>query len=475
MRILLATYWQLPFVGGVSSYMELLKQRLEAMGHEVDILGNGIDRYHILHNYRSIDKEKIMPLLYAKLHPQLAPLLHQHVNVLHAEFDRYCLELSAAYLGLHKYDLIHTQDILSTRAFNRIKPKTTPLVATIHGCAAREVLIEQSTYMPEETIKHSIVWKYYSSLERCGVSSSDVAITPSHWLKNMLVNEFGVPLEQFTVIPHGLDIPAFLQNMAHGQLVENPMGKKVIICTCRLDHIKGVHILLQALSKVKAIRNDWVCWIAGDGQQNWKLQQLASELGIQEDVRFLGRRDDVPYLLGHSDMLVMSSLQENQPFSVMEAQIAGLPVIVSDVGGLPEMVDHGVNGLTFPSGNNDVLAGHIVTLLENDLYRNTMGAKAREWGMKMWSLDTLMERLLQIYDLAKSRSSRMEPVPLHWNLSMKGLVGMEVTGDDYNRLFAELVSTPDISVDYSTWNKLFNSLPRDYLLPDQAFLALLRD
>jgi L-malate glycosyltransferase len=475
MRILLATYWQLPFVGGVSSYMEQLKQKLEAMGHEVDVLGNGLDRYHILHNYRAIDKEKIMPLLTAKLHSQLAPLLHQHVNVLHAEFDRYCLELSAAYLGLHQYDLIHTQDILSTRALNRVKPKTTPLVATIHGCAAREVLIEQSTYMPEETIKNSIVWKYYSSLELCGVVSSDIAITPSHWLKNLLVNEFSVPSEKVTVFPYGLDIPAFLQNMEHGQPVENRAGKKVIVCTCRLEHIKGVHILLHALSKVKAIRNDWICWIVGDGQQNWKLQQLASELGLQQDVRFLGRRDDVPYLLRHSDMLVLSSLQENQPFSVMEAQIAGLPVIASDVGGLPEMVDHGEVGLIFPNGNYEVLASHIVTLLEDDNYRRTLGANARQWGMKYWSMDAMVGRLLQTYELAKSRSPHKELVPRHWNLSMQKAVGKEVTGDYYNRLFAKLVSTPDVTVDYFTWNKLFHSLPSDYLLPDQTFLASLRE
>jgi glycosyltransferase involved in cell wall biosynthesis len=330
MRILLATFWQLPYVGGLSTYTEQLKHKLEAMGHEVDVLGNGIDRYHFVHSGRYIDKETILPMLKAKLHAQLAPLLHHHVNVLHSEFDRYCLELSAAYLGLHKYDLIHTQDILSTRALSRVKPKTTPLVASIHGCAAREVLLDLSTLLPEQSIINSIVWKYYSRLELFGIVSSDIAITSSQWLKHLLVNEFSVPSEKMTVFPYGLDIPSFLHSMTQGGILERPAGKKAIICTCRLEQIKGVHILLHALAKVKAVRDDWVCWIVGDGIQSVRLRQLTSELGLQQDVQFLGRRDDVPSLLRQSDLFVLASLQDNQPFSVMEAQIAGLPVIVSD-------------------------------------------------------------------------------------------------------------------------------------------------
>ncbi|MFD0694187.1 glycosyltransferase family 4 protein [Paenibacillus sp. GCM10027628] len=474
MRVLLATYWQLPYVGGISTYTEQLKQRLEAMGHVVDILGNGIDRFHILHNYRAIGKEKIMPMLHAKLHAQIAPYLHHNVTVLHSEFDRYCLELSAAYLGLYQYDVIHCQDILSTRALSRIKPKTTPLIASIHGCAAREVLIDQSKYYPEEMIKSSFVWDYYSSMERYGIASSDIATTSSNWLKHLLVNEFSVQSEKITVFPYGMDIPAFLQKMEVGYPVERPIGKKVIICTCRLEHIKGVHHLLHALAIVKALRDDWVCWIVGDGQQNGNLQQLASDLGLRQDVLFLGKRDDVPFLLRHSDLFVLASLQDNQPFSVMEAQIAGLPVIVSDAAGLPEMVHHGQDGLIFPSGNCDALASHIVALLQNDNYRRMLGELGRQRGMKSWSIDTMVERLLYCYELAKSKYPNKEKVHSQRKPDVPETAGQNVMGDTYNRLFADPVSIPDLTVDGFIWNKLRDALPTDYLLPDQDFLASLK-
>lgn len=475
MRILLATYWQLPFVGGISAYTEQLKQKLESLGHEVDVFGNGIDRYHIIHNYRAIDKEQIMPLLKAKLNSQVVPLLHQNDYVCHSEFDRYCLELSASYLGLHQYDLIHTQDILSTRALRRVKPKSTPLVASIHGCAAREVLLDLSTHMPIETARNSLVWKYYCLMEYFGVISSDVTITSSHWLKNLLVQEFSAPGKQITVFPYGMDIQNFLKKMQQGDQAERPAGKKVIICTCRLEHIKGVHVLLHALSKVKGLRDDWVCWIVGDGLQNWKLQHLTGELGLQQDVLFLGRRNDVPSLLRQSDLFVLASLQENQPFSVMEAQLAGLPVIVSDAAGLPEMVDHGEIGLTFPNGNSEVLAEHIVTLLANDIYRRDLGDKARQWGMKQWSMDTMVERLLETYEFAKALNPVTSSIARHGGLGGQETDRLEIIGDLYNRLFAWPISNPDVVVDYFTWNRLYNSLPEDYSLPDLSFMSALQD
>lgn len=474
MRILLATYWQLPFVGGVSAYTEQLKQKLESLGHEVDVMGNGIDRYHIIHNYRAILKEKIMPMLRAKLNPNAVPLLHQNEYILHAEFDRYCLELSAAYLGLHKYDVIHAQDILSSRALSRVKPKTTPLVTSIHGCAAREVLLDLSTHTPRETVLNSVIWKYYSSMESFGVRASDITVTSSHWLKHVLVKEFSAPSEKISVFPYGMDIPGFLQKMAQGTPVDRPAGKKVIICTCRLEHIKGVHLLLHALAKVKTLQEDWVCWIVGDGLQSWMLQQLTRDLGIEQHVQFLGRRNDVPSLLRQSDIFVLASLQENQPFSVMEAEVAGLPVIVSDAAGLPEMVDHGHVGITFPSGNSDALAHQLITLLNNETYRLKLGESAQQWGLGRWSMDKMVERMLRTYELAR------KSYPPKHTASHDLPVGaerepIEIRGDLYNRLFEKQSSNPDVRVDYFTWNRLYNSLPAGYVLPDLGFLASLHE
>ncbi|UKS27632.1 glycosyltransferase family 4 protein [Paenibacillus sp. HWE-109] len=473
MKILLATYWQLPFVGGVSAYTEQLKQKLESMGHEVDVMGNGIDRYHIIHNYRAVFKDKFMSMLRAKLSPAVVPLLHLNDYVLHSELDRYCFELSAAYLGLHKYDLIHAQDILAARSLRRVKPNMTPLVTSIHGCAAREVLLDLSTHMPREAVLNSVIWKYYSSLELLGVLASDYTMTSSKWLKNLLVKEFSAPPEKITVFPYGMDISGFRQKMADGTPIERPPGKKVIICTCRLEHIKGIHVLLHALAKVKVQQEDWVCWIVGDGLQMAILRQLTADLGLSQLVHFLGRRSDVPSLLRQSDIFVLASLQENQPFSVMEAEIAGLPVIVSDAAGLPEMVDNGHVGITFPSGNSDALAHQIITLLGNNTYRMNLGASSQKWALKQWSMDAMVGKMLQVYE----RAQRGYPPKLAASYNMSEVADREpfaVRGDLYNRLFEQQTSNPDVNVDYYTWNRLYNALPSGYTLPDRSLLATLQ-
>ncbi|MGG0386034.1 glycosyltransferase family 4 protein, partial [Priestia filamentosa] len=122
-----------------------------------------------------------------------------------------------------------------------------------------------------------------------------------------------------------------------------------------------------------------------------------------DDIVFLGRRNDIPYLLSQSDIFVFPSLIENQPLSVIEAQITGKPIITSDAGGLPEMVQHGVTGLTYPNGNIEKLSNNINLLLENKAYRETLGNNAKKWGMNHWSLDEGVKNVIKVYEHAISK------------------------------------------------------------------------
>ena len=127
MRILLATYWPVPHVGGVWPYMVQLKKKLESMGHEVDLLGNGDDYgntfVYMVNQDRRLYKEKLLPLLKAKLNQVNYPTLYANALVQYAEFQRYIYELAAAYFNLEKYDVIHTQDIISTACIIELGPK----------------------------------------------------------------------------------------------------------------------------------------------------------------------------------------------------------------------------------------------------------------------------------------------------------------------------------------------------------------
>ena len=167
------------------------------------------------------------------------------------EIERYCLELSAAYFGLDKYDVIHTQDVLSACALNRVKPKRTPHVAHLHGSVAIELMTHFRTH-PELGIgENSPAWYYFRAIEHYGAALPDVTVTANQWMKNMLTNQFGVAPDKITVFPYGLDTDSFWARHAAYAPLQKPVGKKVIIFPARLTFVKGINLLIMGTSPVE--------------------------------------------------------------------------------------------------------------------------------------------------------------------------------------------------------------------------------
>lgn len=401
-KILLATYWLIPHVGGCWKFMSEVAKGLEALGHEVDLLGNSpdYDKFHIINKGLELSKSHLKPMLDAKLSaPRYQEVLKDPYIRLY-EYDRYVMELSAAYFGLGGYDIIHTQDIFSARALSRVKPAGTPLITHLHGSVMKELHNYYRTNPHLQINEQSNPWKYFSSAEYHAAMSAYPVITANHWQKNNLVTELNIPEERIKVFQYGIDEAKFWSDASAYCEIQKPVGKKVIIFPARLVFVKGIDVLITALHLVKMVRQDFVCWIVGDGDLREKLENQVASLGLQEDVLFLGERHDVPALLLKSDIFVHSCLQDNQPYSLMEAQIAGLPACVSNAGGLPEMVEHSVTGLVSEVGDAVALSQHLQLLLEHDDLRRVMGSQAKAWGSEHWSMNNMIQRLLNEYNLA---------------------------------------------------------------------------
>jgi len=387
--------------------MVQLKKQLEGRGHTVDIFGNGpdhIQKYHMVNQNRDLFKAHILPLLKIKLNNRAYPGFSSQSWLYTAELDRYCMELSAAYFGLDSYDVIHTQDVISTLAMSRVKSKHTGLVASIHGSVAREIMLAFEKANLDEKSKNKFL-RYYRTVEHHGATSSDITVTSTEWMRSLLEQNYEVPADHMVSFPYGLDTEKFYREQALGTDMTKPIGKKVIICPARLTFIKGIKYLVEALALVKQVRNDWVCWIVGDGDLRKTLKEQAAQLGLANDVLFLGRREDVPALLTLADILAHPSIQDNQPFSVMEAQMAGLPCVVSDAGGLPEAVLHNVNGLVSPVGDAATLASHLQLLLANDNIRRQFGEQAAIWAREHWSIPTMTSRMINCYEYAIQKAA----------------------------------------------------------------------
>jgi glycosyltransferase involved in cell wall biosynthesis len=138
-------------------------------------------------------------------------------------------------------------------------------------------------------------------------------------------------------------------------------------------------LAIQALASLVAGAPDiHLCLVGRDDGEGPKLRRAAADLGVASRVHFLGYQADARALLPGFDIFTLPSLCEGQPIALLEAMDAGLPVVASNVGGIPEVVEHGVTGFLAPSGDAQALAAHLLTLSLDPRLRASMGRAGRE-------------------------------------------------------------------------------------------------
>ncbi|WP_246246349.1 glycosyltransferase family 4 protein [Paenibacillus lemnae] len=473
-KVLLVTYFQIPFVGGLWRYMQQVKYGLEQAGHEVDIIGDGLDAFHQIGQDDRIAKTHFKKLLDLKLNARSAPGLVGNDWVKYAEWERYCLELTLASHHLEQYDVIHAQDVLAAAAVRRVKPAHIPLITSIHASAALTVL-DTLRHNPSYPIPlQSPVWKYYRAMERIGGSVSDKVLLASHWLKGIMTEQFQLQAHQIRLIPYAMNIQEFEENMKKsGGLIPNKQSRKVIISTSRLSPEKGMDVLLKALGRLQQERQDWECWIVGDGDKKAEYIRQCRKLGLRGNVRFLGTRNDVAYLLAQADIFVMPSLMETLSYSVMEAQTAGLAIASSSAGGLSEAIRHQRDGLLSPPGSDEALCQNLNLLLRDDRLREKLGRRAKKFALKNRSLDGMMAALIQVYTKAisqKQHGTAGSETPR----KQKSVRGLRISADHYNSLFVKPLFHPDQHVNREVWDRAVLKLPPGYKLPDMRVIQEMR-
>jgi len=167
---------------------------------------------------------------------------------------------------------------------------------------------------------------------------------------------------------------------------------------------KGLDVLVQAAAEAARELPALRVAIAGEGPERGRLEALAAELGVEDRVALLGQRSDVPDLLEAFDVAVSSSWFEGSPLAMMEYMDAGLPVVATRVGGVPDLIEDGVHGVLVEPGDPSALAAGIVELVRDRGRAEEMGARARERRRTEFDLDGTVRRLERLYeDLAAAR------------------------------------------------------------------------
>jgi len=257
-----------------------------------------------------------------------------------------------------------------------------PLVVTIHG----------KNYYPDR-MRRRLMFRM-TAMQASGF------VMVSDELKRFVCAITGVPRDDVLVIHNGVESgqsggvsPAADLRVQAGI----PPNASVIGTVGALFPVKGQRYLIEAFRMVRARMATAHLVILGEGQEREVLEQEARRLGVQDSVHLLGFRDDVPAMLPQMDVFTLPSLSEGLPLALLEAMAAKRPVVVTQVGGMPEVVEDGKTGLLVPPGDAKALATQLLRILENPGLATQLGEAGRDTVCDRFSHIAMLGKYQEIY------------------------------------------------------------------------------
>lgn len=379
MKILMLT-WEYPprIVGGIARVVNDLSKRLIKDGHEVTVItyregeapyyenDKGVDVYRV-------DNYMINPNNFIDWIMQLNFNMIAKANELIAENG--------------KFDVIHAHDWLVAYSAKTLKNSYgIPLVSTIHATEAG-----RNSGIHDET------QRYVNDTEWLLTYESSEVIVNSKFMKNDLQRLFGLPYEKINVIPNGVNLNLFNgierdYNFRRKYAMDN---EKVILFMGRLVYEKGIQHLISAMPKILEGYHDAKLVICGKGGMQDELQEQVNAMGIGNKVYFAGymKGKDVQKMYKAADIAVFPSTYEPFGIVALEAMLSENPIVVSDIGGLNEIVEHRVNGMKAYCGNPNSIADSILELLYDhklcaDITRKAKNKVRNEYNWSKIAQDT---------------------------------------------------------------------------------------
>jgi glycosyltransferase involved in cell wall biosynthesis len=228
----------------------------------------------------------------------------------------------------------------------------------------------------------------------------DQLIAVSQMVERKLLDE-GRTTAPVTRIYNGVDLSRYEAQEACCTLPEEygmEPGSQLVGVVARLEPEKGHPTLLEAWPEVLRAVPDTYLLIVGEGSRREALEAQARELRIAHRVVFTGRRDDVPAVTAALDVAVLPSYREAQGLSILEAMALSRPVVASNVGGIPEMIQDGITGLLVPPHDAHALAGAITRLLRDHSYADTLGRAGHDLVHDRFCIELMVEAIQTIYD-----------------------------------------------------------------------------
>jgi glycosyltransferase involved in cell wall biosynthesis len=261
--------------------------------------------------------------------------------------------------------------------------------------------------------------RFYETLDRWVLRRMDVVVGVSA-AQAEKVRHAGVPAERVVTIRNAIGDEAFAApDSARRERLQQWFAsppKRLVCAIGRLSPEKGFDQLVTAAQIVSRCTPDACFLIIGDGPLRETLRAQIADLKLTDRVALAGFHADAASFLAHCDIAVLPSYTEGLPVVLLEAFAAGVPVAATNVGGIPEVVEDGVNGFLVPPGNAEALAERICRLLHDDDTRRTMGRCGHDKVREGFTFAVQAEAYQRLFDSlapARRRPKRRLPVPVH--------------------------------------------------------------
>jgi N-acetyl-alpha-D-glucosaminyl L-malate synthase BshA len=308
-----------------------------------------------------------------------------------AEF--YSLDLLHVHYAIpHSISGILARQMLETQQ-DAARRRYLPIITTLHGTDITLVGLDRS-YLP---------------ITRFGIEQSDGVTAISSHLRERTREAFNIQGE-IEVIRNFVNCDVYVRvptKVAEMRPRFAQPSEKLLVHLSNFRPVKRVLDVVEVFAKVAAALPARLMLI-GDGPDRSSAEYLALRLGVADRCHFLGKQDNVNELLPLADLMLMPSEMESFGLAALEAMACGVPTIATRVGGVPELIDDGSNGLLFPVGDTDAMAAAAVALLNDPTRREAMAAAARRTAQDRFCATRIIPLYEAYYErvLARSQSEQ---------------------------------------------------------------------
>ncbi len=307
------------------------------------------------------------------------------------EYPPYSLALTSKMVDVVKFeklDLLHVHYAI---------PHATSAIL------ARQILADHGIHIPVVTTLHgtdiTIVGQdaSYLPVVTYSINQSDGVTAVSDYLRRV-THEFFEIDDKIEVIPNFIDSAHFRRlNKSHFRQALCPHGEKVVAHVSNFRPVKRVQDVVHVFARLQGLGIPCKLLLVGDGPERPPAEHLARELGVHADVRFLGKQEPVEEILSIADLLLLPSGSETFGLAALEAMACEVPVVSSDIGGLPEVNVDGVTGFLCPLGDIDALTEASRKILTDEELHGRMARAARERAISEFDVERIVPQYEALY------------------------------------------------------------------------------